>query len=215
MRIVLLFLLAGLGLRAQSSRASQVLFASDFCRTGTNGWKNVGLFKGPTSYTTSRDGTNCFIYAQADNSCSALTMKLDCKPPKKLVLRWRWRIDGVNTNGSEHDLKRFDHAARVFVAFDTFIGPPRTLNYFWANSEPVGSFFDHPMTSRAQIIVVESGNSKAGRWVSEERDVTADWQHAFGSKKMPKIEAVGMLTDGDSLETKISGDYADIELIAE
>jgi hypothetical protein len=32
---------------------------------------------------------------------------------------------------------------------------------------------------------------------------------------MPKIAALGMLTDGDSLEIKISGDYADLQLIAE
>jgi hypothetical protein len=112
-------------------------------------------------------------------------------------------------------LKRFDHAARVFVAFDIFIGPPRTLNYFWANQEPPGSLLDHPMTSRAKMFIVESGNTRAGGWVAEERDVTADWKRAFPTKPMPKIAAIGILTDGDSLETKLSGDYAGLELITE
>ena len=74
---------------------------------------------------------------------------------------------------------------------------------------------EHPLTSRAKIFAVESGNAKAGQWISEERDVTADWKRAFPNKTMPKIAALGMLTDGDSLETKMSGDYADIKLIAE
>lgn len=197
------------------ARAGQVFFAADFSRGLTNGWKNVPLYKGLTDYSVRRDGTNFYVHAAADNTCSALTTKVNLAPPAHLVLHWRWRIAGVNTNGSERDLKRFDHAARVFVAFDTFIGPPRTLNYFWANTERPGLMLEHPMTGRAKIFVVESGDAKAGQWISEERDVTADWKRAFPDRKMPKVAAVGMLTDGDSLEAKLSGDYADLDLLAE
>jgi hypothetical protein len=176
----------------------------------------VSLYKSRTVYSLASEGTNFFVHAAADNSCSALTAKVNYTPSaKKLKLRWRWRIAGVATNGSELILKKFDHAARVFVAFDTLIGPPRTLDYFWANQEPVGLLLEHPLTSRAKNFVVESGNEKAGQWISEERDVTADWKRAFPGKAMPKLVAIGMLTDGDSLEIKISGDYADIRLIAE
>ena len=196
-----------------SVRAEKILYATDFSKGITNGWKNVDLFKQCTDYQVMQEGTNFFVHAVADNSCSALTTRLNLRPPPQLWLHWRWRIQGVNTNGSERQLSRFDHAARVFVAFDTFIGPPRTLNYFWANNEPAGEFLEHPMTSRAKIITVESGNAKAGQWVSEERDVTADWQRAFPGKTMPKIVGIGMLTDGDSLKTRLTGDYADIKLI--
>lgn len=197
------------------ARADKVFFAADFSHGITNGWKNVDLFGRVTDYSVQREGTNFFIHAEASNSCSALTARLNLPAPGKLVLHWRWRIQGVNTNGSERDLKRFDHAARVFVAFDTFIGPPRTLNYFWANHEPAGEFLNHPMTSRAKIITVESGNARAGQWISEERDVIADWRRAFPGRKMPKIVGVGMLTDGDSLNVRLSADYAGIELTGE
>jgi hypothetical protein len=197
------------------ARAEQILFASDFARSGTNGWRNVPLYKGLTDYSVHRDGTNFFMHAAASNSCSAFTMKLDLQPPQRVKLRWRWRIDSVNTNASDRELKTFDHAARVFVAFDTFIGPPRTLDYYWANVEPVGTMLEHPLTGRVKNFFIESGNAKAGQWITEERDITADWQRAFPGKDMPKIEAVGMLTDGDSLNIQISGDYADIQLIAE
>lgn len=197
------------------ARAEQVLFAADFSKGLTNGWKNVPLYKGPTDYSVRCDGTNLYVHAAASNSCSAMAAKMDLKPPKKLKLRWRWRIDGVITNASDRELKTFDHAARVFVAFDTFIGPPRTLNYFWANAETPGVWRDHPMTGRVKNFFVESGNARAGQWVAEERDLSADWQRTFPGKTMPKIEAVGMLTDGDSLGVRTSADYADIQLISE
>lgn len=210
------FFLLLLSVAVVSARAEQVVFAPDFSRGLSNRWTNVSLYKTRTVYSVINEGTNFFVHAAADNSCSALTAKLNLAPSaKKLKLRWRWRIAGVATNGSDITLKKFDHAARVFVAFDTLIGPPRTLNYFWANLEPVGILLEHPLTRRAKNFIVESGNTKAGQWVAEERDVTADWQRAFGNKPMPKKFAVGMLTDGDSLEIKITGDYADIKLIAE
>jgi len=134
------------------------------------------------------------------------------KPPAKLTLSWSWRIEGVATNGSERELSKFDHAARVFLACDTRLGPPRTLNYLWANAEPVGTLLPHPKSSRAQLLILESGNAKAGRWIGEKVDVTADWKRGFPGKPMPRLVGVGLMTDGDSLDQKLTGEYADLQL---
>jgi hypothetical protein len=198
-----------------AAAAEKILFAENFAHGLASGWENVAFFKTPTDYAVVRDGTNCFVRGVAAKTCSALSVKLDLAPPAKLKLRWRWRIEGVNTNGSERELKKFDHAARVFVAFDTFIGPPRSLNYLWGDVEKPGTVLEHPKSGRAQIYVLESGNEKAGRWVAEERDVAADWKKVFPDKPMPKIVGIGVMTDGDSLGQKLTGDYADIELIGE
>ena len=195
--------------------AEQVLFFEHFDRGISNSWQNVSFFKTPTDYHVQRESTNFYLRGVADKSCSALSQKLDLAPPAKLKLRWRWRIAGVNTNGSERDLKKFDHAARVFVAFDTLIGPARTLNYMWGDAELRGTVLAHPKSSRAQIFVVESGNTKAGQWLAEERDVAADWKRVFPDKAMPKIVGIGVMTDGDSLGQRLTGDYADLELIGE
>jgi len=195
--------------------AEEILFAENFSHGVSNGWQNVAFFKAPTDYQVRRDGTNFYLRGVAEKSCSALSVKLDLAPPAKLKLRWRWRVDGVNTNGSERDLKKFDHAARVFIAFDTFIGPPRTLNYLWADQEKPGTVLPHPKSARAQLFVLESGNAKAGQWIAEERDVTADWQRVFPGRPMPKIVGLGVMTDSDSLGQTLTGDYADIVLIGE
>lgn len=193
----------------------QILFAENFSHGLSNGWQNVAYFKTPTDYQPVREGTNCFVRGVAAKTCSALSVKLEIAPPAKLRLRWRWKIEGVNTNGSERDIRKFDHAARVFVAFDTFIGPPRTLNYMWGDVEKAGTVLEHPKSGRAQIFVVESGNARAGEWISEERDVVADWKEVFPDRPMPKIIGLGLMTDSDSLGQKLTGCYADIELINE
>jgi len=211
----ILMVVLWLVLARDATATEKILFAENFSRGLSNGWQNVAFFKTPTDYSASRDGTNFYVRGVAEKTCSALSRKLDLAPPSKLRLRWRWKIDGVNTNGSERDLKKFDHAARVFVAFDTLIGPPRTLNYLWGDVEKPGTVLEHPKSGRAQIFVLESGDEKAGQWIAEERDVTADWKRVFPDKPMPKIVGLGVMTDSDSLGQKLTGNYADIALIGE
>lgn len=104
----------------------------------------------------------------------------------------------------------FDHTARIFVAFDTFIGPPRTINYVWANQTATNSVFDHPNSSRSKFIVIENGNEKAGQWLVEQRDLKKDWQRLFKTDAMPKIVGVGVFTDSDGTKTSVTGWYDDI-----
>jgi hypothetical protein len=205
--IVFLGWMAGRALAADT-----VLFSENFSHGISKGWKNIAFFKTATDYRVVRDGTNLCLCGLAVNSCSAFSKELAIKLPATLKLRWRWKIDGVATNGSERILDKFDHAARLFVAFNTFIGPPLTLNYIWGNVEKPGTVLQHPKSGRAQIFVLESGNAKAGQWISEERDITADWKRAFGDKTMPKIIGLGVMTDSDSLGGTLKGFYADITL---
>lgn len=211
MMIGALFLLVGISLHAES----KLVFSEHFSSGTTDGWENKTYFKKLSSYTVEHEGTNFFVHASAEKTCSALTKKLNIEPSGKMILRWRWKISGVETNGSERDIKKFDHTARVFVAFDTFIGPPRTLVYFWGNTEKAGTVLAHPKSERAQMFILESGNARAGQWVSEERDLTADWQNVFPDRAMPRIIGVGLMTDSDSLGRKLEGFYGDLELRAE
>ena len=189
------------------SAMETVIFKENFAHGLTNGWENVAFFKKLTSYQILREENHYFLRGVAEKGCSA--------PSPKLTLRWRWRVAGVNPDGSERDLKKFDHAARLVVAFDTLIGPPRTLNYFWANVELPGTVLEHPKSGRAQMLILESGNAKASQWVAEERDLVADWKKVFPGKPMTKMVALGVMTDSDSLGQTLTGDYADIEMRAE
>jgi hypothetical protein len=205
---VFLLLLAG-----RAWAAETVLFSENFSQGLAGEYKNVSFFKTPTDYQVVHDGTNICLRGAATDACSAMTWKFSVKPPATLKLHWRWKIDGVATNGSERELDKFDHAARVFIAFDTLIGPPMTLNYLWANVEKPHTVLAHPKSSRAQLFMVESGNARAGHWVTEERDVVTDWKRVFGDKAMPKIIGIGVMTDSDSLGGKLTGYYTDIELL--
>jgi hypothetical protein len=202
-----------LGSTAQAGETNTVLFTDHFERGLEGRWQPV-KFMGltPTVYSVVPDGSNTCLRASATNSNSALMAKLNLKPPAHLFVSWRWKIDHTPPGASDRIVHDYDHAARVIIAFDTFIGPPRSIDYVWANTEPIGTAMSHPLTGRAQMLVLESGNGRAGEWITEGRDVTADWRRLFPGRAIPKIVGIGVLTDSDSTHTQVTAYYGSIEL---
>ena len=194
---------------------AQVLFKEDFEQGIGPQWKKVE-FTGETQHTIRKEGTtNSFVEARAESSASGLAVKLDSISADGTVLRWRWKIDRVPPGASDSDIKKFDHTGRVFVAFKTLIGPPRSINYVWANETAVGRIFEHPSSGRSRFVVLENGNAKAGKWIMEERDVAADWKLLFRDDKAPAIVGLGFMTDSDGTHTTVAGSYDDLELRSE
>lgn len=212
--LVVLLLCGGVAAHVQAGGTNTPLFSECFERGLTDRWEQL-RFGRPTDYSIVRDGSNHCLKAVADHTCSALMTKVDIQPPVRLMARWQWKIDHVPTNSTDRSARSFDHTARIIIAFDTFFGPPRTLNYVWANRENLGAAFPHPLSGRAQMIALQSGNQRAGEWIAEERDVTADWHRLFGDKPMPAIVAVGVITDSENTGTTVTGYYRNLQLFSE
>ena len=186
-------------------------FHEDFEQGLDARWKKVE-FEGTTRYTVEKEETNSVLKAMARSSASGLAVELAPLDPKGATLSWRWKIDKIPAGGSDDKKSTFDHTARLFVAFKTFIGPPRTINYVWANEVPVGKTFHHPSSGRSRFVVLKSGNDAAGKWHLERRNLAEDWKRLFGNDDPPDIVGIGFMTDSDGTKTTVTGWYDDIEL---
>jgi hypothetical protein len=174
-------------------------------------WKKVE-FESETKYAIEKEGKNSVLKARAESSASGLGVKFEGLPARGVMMSWRWKIDHIPPGGSDDVKKTFDHTARMFVAFKTRIGPPRTINYVWANKVPAGKTFNHPSSGRSRFIVLQSGNEDAGKWAAEKRDVAADWKQLFGDDDVPEIVGLGFMTDSDGTGSTVTGWYDDIRL---
>jgi len=58
--------------------------------------------------------------------------------------------------------------------------------------------------------VLESGDSKKGQWVSEQRNIQADYRLAFGAEDVPRISGVAIMTDTDNTGEQAVAWYGDI-----
>lgn len=189
----------------------KILFQENFQQPLADRWKQI-VFHDPTDYRIVKDDARPCLMAFAQGGCSALATKVELAPQAGLTCSWAWKIDHCPKDGSDCKLAGFDHAARVFIAFDTWLGPPRTINYVWANQARTNATFEHPFSARTKFIVVESGNDRAGHWQTEHRDIQKDWQLLFKNEPMPRIVAVGVFTDSHYTGAPITGWYGNILL---
>jgi hypothetical protein len=180
-----------------------------FSASDLSGWGDQP-YKGKTIYTL-EDGV---LKGHSVKAASGKIRKMKVDVKKYPRLSWSWRVEhtlkgeDIKTKGGD------DFAARVYVVFPrTFIWRMRAINYVWAAKMPKESEAPSPYTKNSVIIAVESGDEKAGKWVSEERNVYEDYKRIFGEEP-PPMGGVAIMTDTDDTQDEATAWYGDITLHA-
>ena len=182
-----------------------------FGSEGLKGWESKS-FKGTTDYKLMQENGHTVLKAHAQAAASGLTKKLKFKPATYRYLKWNWKISNTIAQGNEKTKQGDDYAARVYVVFPgRFFWQMRALNYIWANKLPKDAFVPNAFTSNAILIAAESGPSKAGQWVTEERDILADFRRVFGEDP-PEAGAIAIMTDTDNTGAEATAWYGDITI---
>lgn len=207
--VVLFLLAAPLCLAAPGIAGDLVL--GNFRAGDLSGWA-PRIFRGETSYGFVTEGGRRVLRAHSRGTASGLYRKVRLDPGLYPVLRWSWKIERTIAKGNERTREGDDYAARVYVVFPrgVFRGT-RAINYIWANTLPRGESLPNPYSASAMMVAVESGNDKAGTWVSEERNVLDDYRRLFGEAP-PPIGAVAIMTDTDDTGGEAVAYYGDIAI---
>ncbi len=213
MRSAVLMLTACFITNTSETQATE-LVVSRFGTEGLSGWESKS-FKGTTEYRLLKDEGKVVVKATSHNAASGMIRKISFQPTKHRYLRWSWKIAGTIKGGDEKTKTGDDYAARIYVIFPgRFFWQTKAINYIWANKLAQGESTRNAFTSNAGMIAVESGNAKAGQWLTEERDLPADYRTLFGTDP-PEAEAIAIMTDTDNTGTIAEAWYGDIFLATE
>ncbi|MFZ4857999.1 MAG: DUF3047 domain-containing protein [Desulfuromonadaceae bacterium] len=213
MRSALLIFIAYFSAAIPGAHATE-LPVSRFSTDGLSGWESKS-FKGTTEYRLLKDEGRVVVKATSHNAASGMIRKISFQPSKYRYLRWNWKVAGTIKGGDEKTKAGDDYAARIYVVFpDRFFWQTKAINYIWANKLAKGESTPNAFTANAGMIAVESGNSKAGQWLAEERDLCADYRSLFGTDP-PEGEAIAIMTDTDNTGTTAEAWYGDIFLATE
>ncbi|HET9653071.1 MAG TPA: DUF3047 domain-containing protein [Usitatibacter sp.] len=152
------------------------------------------------------------------------------------ALAWRWKIDHVVASADMERRAGDDFAARVYVFFDVPVDtlpfgervkirlarliygdalPTAALCYVWDNRHAPGTSRWSAYTDRVRMVVLESGNERAGAWVGERRDLAADFRAAFGAQwrgPAPAITGVALGNDTDQTGETVTARFGDVRL---
>jgi len=166
----------------------------------------------------------------SERSASSLAFALRLDPAKTPLLKWRWRVSNALAGSDLRVKTGDDYAARVYVLFDLpterlSLGdrikisaarllhgadiPAAALCYVWGTRQATGESGWNPYTDWVRMIVVDSGNERAGQWREVERDVAADFKAAFGGP-VPPVSGIALGADTDNTGERVETRFGDI-----
>ncbi len=209
MKHTVLFIVVYLSLSAIAQADATAV--SRFSHEGLSGWEKES-FKGETEYSLVREAGQTVVKAHSRAAASGLFKKVQLDPLKYRYLSWRWKVAGVLENKAEKTKAGDDYCARVYVIFPgVFFWQTKAINYVWAGRLPKEEAFPNPFTRNTMMVVVESGAEKAGTWLTEQRDILADYRRLFGGEPR-QIGAIAVMTDTDNSGGEATAWYGDITL---
>ncbi len=199
------------------------------------GWQPLAFDKivQHTRYEMVNDNGVAVIKAQSRSSASGLIRNIEIDPREYPIVQWRWKIEGVLTKGDARQKKGDDYAARLYILFEYDAAllswrervkykvarilsgeypPGAGMTYIWGNRTEKGTMVASPYTDRSMMIVVQSGNSRANKWVIEERNILSDFREAYNAEP-PMITGVAIMTDTDNTGESATAWYGDIIFI--
>ena len=198
-------------------------------------WRRVAIpnVKSP-EFTLADDAGRTVLRVRAESAAGSLAHDLSAAPAATPMLSWRWKVERSLERAAWGIRDGDDFAARVYVTFDVPVDaltlleraklalgrflygddlPTAALCYVWASGVAVGTTGWSPYTERVRIVVVESGDAHAGQWVSETRDLEADFRAAFGGAA-PRVTAVLVASDTDQTRADAVAWFGDLRLEA-
>jgi Protein of unknown function (DUF3047) len=197
-----------------ASGAGRVV-VGDFSAGDLTGWEPE-VFHGKTAYDLVRLNGQTVLRAQSDKSASGLVRRVRIDLVRTPVLHWRWRVENVLRGVDERTKAGDDYPARVYVIFSggLFFWNTRAINYVWSNNQPAGTVWPNAFTAGAQMVAVESGTERVGRWVEERRNVREDFARYFGNEA-DTVDAVALMTDTDNSGQSAVSYYGNMYFAAE
>jgi len=177
------------------------------------GWVSRGGNNAVEVYSVQAEGEKKFLHADAKDTSISIGYERKWALDEFPALHWQWRAVLFPVGTNERERHGDDSVLGLYVVFGhrPFI---KTIKYIWSDTLPVGASFNSPFSKEAKMIVVRSGQALTGTWVTEKRDVLADYRLLFGEgEKTPVAAGIGILTDSDNTHSHAIGGYADIQIL--
>lgn len=152
------------------------------------------------------DGIAAVRLRSADTSFS-LQKEVHVDLKQYSVLTWKWKVTKLPAGGDFRKSSSDDQAAQLFLAFSK----TRAIVYIWDTTAPQGAMGNAaaPFFMSIKAIVVRSGKSDVGKWLTETRNVYDDYKKLFGEEPAA-VAGVRLQINSQHTETSAESYFADV-----
>jgi hypothetical protein len=144
-------------------------------------WDKPVLF-GKGIWKVVDDAGEQVIKLRTESSSFALEKTITVDLKQTPHLEWEWKVTVLPTGGNFASPEVDDQAAQLLVIFPkTFFERRKVITYIWDPTAPKGTIAKAagPIYLNVKAIVVESGYSQLGKWLTEKRNVVEDFRALF------------------------------------
>ena len=175
--------------------------------------------------TTAKDNkTSIAIFQFTHKAHAGSQLKGKWKLNKYPNIEWKWRVTTLPKGANEKYNKKLDSAAAVYVIFKRknifFLPwdwqPIHVLHYVWSSSLPKNTIVQKKFNKfgievyKGNFVVLQSGKSKKGKWISQKRNVMRDYRRYFGRHASSNPVVVGFHTHSNKTKSLSIADYDDL-----
>lgn len=161
-------------------------------------WKERS-FIGNTEYELVQQQGKTVLRGTTDRAASVLYKEKTIRVADTPWLSWQWKIDSAYTLLNETTKAGDDFPARIYVTAKTGFLPWESvaINYVWSSYQAINTAWQSPYTEKSVLIAVQSGNTNAGNWVSQQRNIAEDFKQFF-NVEIEHITGLAIMVDGDN-----------------
>jgi hypothetical protein len=149
------------------------------------------------------------LHLRSQNEGSTISKEIKVDLREFPVLEWRWKVAVLPTGGDSRKKATDDQAAQLYVVFPRFPQAVRSriIGYVWDSTAPAGTTVRSEKTGTVTYVIVRSGSTGLGKWITETRNVAEDYKRIYGEDPSEPAGAVSISIDsndtGSSAESYI------------
>ncbi len=206
--LIILFSLFGLG-RTDDDRLIITNFSQGIDEKGVPLDWELKEKEGSPILRLEKEGDAHVLHLISENTSFGLAKKIDVDIKEYPYLNFRWKVKELPQNGDFRKKETDDQAAQIYVVFGKFKLTAKIVGYLWETTVPKLTTGVSPAWKKTRLIVLESGPEKTGKWVSEKRNIYADYKTLF-SKKPPKANLLSIYINSQHTESRAESYFGEI-----
>lgn len=172
-----------------------------------DGWR-VKVVAGTPDVSIVNDGQAAVLHLKSRSSSYGLERAVDADPAQYPYLSWRWKVTDLPRGGDLRSSSTDDQAAQLLVAFSE----RHILAYIWDTTAPKDMVRSVSMIPFVHIhaFVCRSGAAQMNQWITETRDIAADYERVFGRRPTQRVKGIRIQINSQHTGTSAESFFGDI-----
>jgi hypothetical protein len=204
----ILSILALVSVAANTTQTAFIVLSPLNWRPGhlPDGWQ-VKVNHGSPKIATVREGDTIYLDLKSHDSSYGLEREVDFDPNQAPFLTWKWNVKQVPAGADFRRSKTDDQAAQVLVAF----ADRHVLTYIWDTTAPAGTMESASSIPLVHIfaVVCRSGTADLNRWLTESRNLAADYVKAYG-RPAPRVKGIRLQINTQHTGTSAESCFSEV-----